>query len=193
MSLGNTGTDFRVPLRAKVLQTGAPGGNQGFNYVTLFDANGNLVAPDSPTKASLTAAAPVGVSGLRVGHAIWDFSIDGGSHTTNSGLITPAQNVSLPANAIIVGGFAKAGTALVGSGATVSIGTSAGLSATALLGSTAGALANWAADAIIALVPTLASPKEMTAAGSITITIGTADLSAGQIEIFTFFVVPTYA
>lgn len=194
MSLGNVGSDFRVPLRAKLLQSGSTNGGT-YSYVTLFDGSGNLVAgrQQAALAAEVALPAPDGFSGIRVGHAVYDFTVDGGSHTVNSGLITPVRNSILPANAIIVGGFAKAGAALAGATATIAIGTAAGSSASALLGSTAGALANWAADAIIPLVPTMAVPLELTAAGAITVTIGTANLTAGQIEIFTFFVVPAYA
>lgn len=153
----------------------------------VFDANGHLI---EGAALAVSSPNPVGFSGIRVAKAIYDFAIDGGAIST----ITPSQNVTLPANAIMVGGFAKAGAAITGTaGLTIAIGTAAGSSTTALLTASGGALANWAADAILALVPTLAAPVELTAAGKVTITIGTHAVTAGQIEIFVFFLVPLYA
>jgi hypothetical protein len=178
MSLGAVGTDFRLPLRGKLLQSG---GTQGglYKYVPLFDAFGNLVPSTNP--------APVGFSGILIAKAIYDFATDGGADTT----ITPALNVTLPANAILLGGFVKAGAALVGATATIALGTTAGSSTTALLAATA--IASFAADAMLPLVPTRAVPKELTAAGQITVTLAVAPLTAGQLEIFVEFVIPLFA
>lgn len=121
---------------------------------------------------------------LRMGKAIYEFAVDGGT----SGLITPAKNILLPDNAIIVSGFANPTTALTSGGsATIAIGTSAGSSASALKAATA--VATYSADALIALVPvfTAATAVKLTAAGKLTITVAVADLIGGVMEITVFY------
>lgn len=122
---------------------------------------------------------------LRMARAKYDFAVDGGAQ----GLITPATNAVIPDNAIIVGGLANATTALAGATATIAIGTSAGSSTTSL--KTATAVASYSADAVLALVPvmTAATAVKLTAAGSITITVATADLTAGVLEVTVFYYV----
>lgn len=184
---GNTNpgmkTTLRLPLSGRVNTNGGTlGVGAAATDFTVIDVAGNLV-----TGANV---APVGITTMGVAHAIYDFASDGGAVST----ITPVLTAALPANAIILGGFAKAGAALTAiAGTTFAIGTSAGSSTTSLLTAAHGAIANWAADAIIALEPTMAVPIELTAAGAITVTIGTHAVTAGQVEIFVFFVVPTYA
>lgn len=121
---------------------------------------------------------------LEVAHAVYDFSVDGGA----LGAITPALNALIPANAIIIGSTINPTTAVTSLGsATVAVGTTAGSSATSLL--TATAKASLSIDALVNGAATFAAPVKMSAAGQIQITVGTAALTAGVIEIFVFYVV----
>lgn len=125
-----------------------------------------------------------GVKGLFMAKAIYNFAVDGGAQST----ITPAQTVELPDNAVIVAGTVNSTTAVTSGGAaTVAIGTSAGSSTTAILGATA--KASLSADAVLNAVPVFATPVKLTANGKVTFTIGTADLTAGVIEVTLFYFV----
>lgn len=124
----------------------------------------------------------VGHTALVAAKAIFNFTIDGGAIST----ITPNGTVSIPANAIIVAATVNSTTAVTSAGsATVSIGTSAGSSATSILAATA--KASLSANAVLNGVPVFATPVKMTAAGSITFTVGTAVLTAGVIEVEVFY------
>lgn len=126
----------------------------------------------------------VGISPLRVAHAIYNFAVDGGLVST----ITPVLTAAIPAYALIWGGIANPTTAVTSAGSlTMAVGTSAGSSTTALLAATA--KASLSIDALIALVPTLAAPIKMTAAGNVTVTIAAAAATAGIVEIFVFYTV----
>ena len=121
--------------------------------------------------------------GLQVAYAKYDFAVNGGLVST----IAPASSL-LPDNAIIVGGTINSTTAVTSGGAgTVAIGTSAGSSTTSILGATA--KATLSLDAVLNAVPVFATPVKLTAAGTITFTIGTAALTAGVIEVWLYYVV----
>lgn len=121
---------------------------------------------------------------LRVAHCKYDFAVDGGVQ----GTIAPANSDTIPDNAIIVGGTINSTTAVTSDGAaTVGVGTAAGSSTTAIKAATA--KASLSADAVLNAVPTLAVPVKLTAAGAITFTIGAADLTAGVIEVWVYYVV----
>lgn len=122
-----------------------------------------------------------GISQLMVARARYDFAVDGGAIST----ITPKFNVTIPDNAVIVGGTINSTTALVGATATISVGTSAGSSTTSLLGATA--VASYSLDARLNSVATFASPVKLTAAGNITITVATAPLTAGVLELVFYY------
>lgn len=123
-----------------------------------------------------------GPSVLRAAKAIYSFATDGGAVST----ITPNGTVALPANAVIVGATVNSTTAVLSAGAaTVSIGTSAGSSATSILAATG--KASLSVNAILNGVPVLATPVKLTAAGSITFTVGTAALTAGVIEAVVYY------
>ena len=125
-----------------------------------------------------------GLGKLVMAKAIYSFAIDGGV----TGLITPKQNVLLPKNAVIVGGTVNSTTAVTSGGsATLSVGTSAGSSATALLGATA--KASLSANAVLNAVPVFATPVKLSAKGYITVTVGTADLTAGVVEVTVYYYV----
>lgn len=120
--------------------------------------------------------------GLQVAYAKYDFAVNGGVQ----GTIAPASSL-IPDNAILVGGTINSTAAVTSLGsATVAIGTSAGSSTTSI--KTATAKASYSLDAILNAVPVFATPVKMTAAGTITFTIATADLTAGVIEVWIYYV-----
>lgn len=144
-------------------------------------------APSTLDASTLTKGG-VGVlttaSGLRVAHAKYDFAVDGGAQ----GTIAPTNSDTIPDNAILVAVTINSPTAVTSDGsATVAIGTSAGSSTTSIKGATA--KASYSADALLNGVPVFATPVKLTAAGTITFTIGTADLTAGVIEVWVLYVV----
>jgi len=123
-------------------------------------------------------------SSLQVAKAIYSFASDGGVAT----LITPRITAGLPRNAVIVGGTVNSTGAFLSAGsATLSVGTSAGSSATSILGATA--KASLGVNAIVNAVPTFAAPVKLSAAGNITVTIGTAATTAGVVEVTLFYFV----
>jgi hypothetical protein len=171
----DSNTTATVPLTVQ----GVSG--QTANLVEVLDSNGAYLQQIGPTQVS-----PFGLGGnLRMARAKYNFAVDGGA----VGLITPAVNAIIPDNAIIIGGIANPTTALVGSSSTISIGTSAGSSASALKAATAEA--TYSIDAVLPLVPvfTAASAVKLTAAGSITITVAVGALTAGVMEITVFYFV----
>ena len=124
-----------------------------------------------------------GLGEVQMARCIYDYAVDGGAIAE----ITPLQNCLLPDNAIIIGGTINSTTAVDSAGgANITIGTSAGSSASSILGSTAkGSLT---ADAIINAVPILATPVKLTAKGRVTITPD-AVLTTGVIEIVLYYLV----
>lgn len=140
---------------------------------------------DNGQSNSLGTSQVIVGGGLMVARAQYNFTNDGGV----AGLIAPALADTIPAGAVMVGGTVNVTVAVTSGGsATVSIGTSAGSSASAILAATA--KASLTLDALINAVPVFATPVKMTAAGTITFTIGTANLTAGVIEVFVLYVVP---
>ena len=113
-----------------------------------------------------------------------NFSVDGGV----IGTIIPVSTSTIPNDAIIIGGCINPTTAATSGGAaTISFGTKMGSSAASLLGATA--VASFTLDALINSVATFAAPVKMTEAGQITLTIATADLTAGVIEATVLYIV----
>lgn len=171
---------FQVGCR--MTRTDAPA-----NTSALYTNNGTSASP-SWTQGAVVGGAGVGTNLLNVAHAIYSFAVDGGA----VGAITPVSTVVIPANAIIVGATVNSTTAVTSAGsATVSVGTTAGSSATSILAATA--KASLSVDAIINGVPVFATPVKMTAAGSINVTVGTATLTAGIIEVFVYYTVAANA
>jgi hypothetical protein len=124
---------------------------------------------------------------LRVAYCQYNFAVDGGATP-----ITPAQNDIIPANAIVVGAMFNSTTALLAAGAaTIAIGTTAGSSTTSLLAATG--KASFSLDAVLTYLAGLGiftgAPFKMTAAGQILLTIVTGPLTAGVLEIWTFYMV----
>lgn len=140
---------------------------------------------------------PSGVAGqglIQAFRAIYVGATDG----LAQGTITPAINCTIPKNAIVFAGIINSTVAVTSNGnATVAVGTSAGSSTTSIRGATA--KASLTLDAVLECLGlnsqagTLAAPFKMSAAGSITVTIGTADLLTGTIEITVFAFVATAA
>ena len=115
--------------------------------------------------------------GIKVAHAIYDYSVDGGASCT------PANSDTIPDNAVVLGGVVNATAACLATGsATVAIGTAAGSAANSILTATA----KPTLDQVI--VPTCqATPFKMTAAGKIAITVASGPLTAGAIEVWVFY------
>jgi len=116
------------------------------------------------------------VNGVKVAHAIFDYSVDGGASCT------PANSDTIPDNAVVFGGNVNSTAAVTAAGAaTVAIGVSAGGTGNAIL--TATGKAALGLDAVV--VPTCqATPFKMTAPGQIAITVATGPLTAGVIEVW---------
>lgn len=142
-----------------------------------------LVVPASG--ATVGGYAPLTTqSGLRVAHCLYSFAVDGGAQAT----IAPTNSDTIPDNAILVGATINSTTAVTSLGsATVAVGTSAGSSTSSIKAATA--KASLSTDAVLNGVPVFATPVKMTAAGTITFTVATADLTAGVIEAWVYYVV----
>jgi hypothetical protein len=150
---------------------------QTANAIELHDSAANVLWAVTPSGAA------AGGSVMSVAHAKYSFAADGGV----TGLITPASTAVIPINAIIIGGHINVTTAVTSAGAaTLAVGTSAGSAANSIL--TATAKASLTLAALINSTATLAAPVKLSAAGSITVTVGSADLTAGVVEIFVFYV-----
>jgi hypothetical protein len=122
-----------------------------------------------------------GVSSLLTFKARYQFSVDGGAVST----ITPVDNVTIPNDTIIVGGTINSTTACTSGGAaTIAVGLSAGGSTTSFLAATA--VASFSADARLNSAATFAAPVKTTADGKITLTVATAALTAGVVEVTLF-------
>lgn len=140
------------------------------------------------TKANLTQKLKnrnpkSGENGLIHAKIIYDYSVDGGAVSE----ITPKKNVELPAKAVIVAGTIVCTAAVTSAaGANITIGTSAGSSASALLGSTAKGSLTLAA--VINAVPIFATPVVLSAKGKVTVTPD-AILTAGVVEVNLFYFV----
>lgn len=173
----NNGTRFRAPLS---LYTDTKS-----TTVPVVDASGLLVTTMSQATVDASALLAAGIghfSALRVGRALYDFSVDGGV----TGLITPVGTIALPAKAMIIGVTAKVVAAVTSLGsATLAIGTSAGSAANSLL--TATAKASLTLAALINGAATFAAPVQLSAAGNVTFTVGTADLTAGKVEVAIYY------
>lgn len=162
----------------RIIQTDAATGS-----VAVFTNTGTSASPVF-TRGSSANSPAIGTNNMQVAHALYSFAVDGGV----IGAITPVSTASIPANAIMVGATINSTTAVTSAGsATVSVGTTAGSSATAILAATG--KASFTTDALLNGVPVFATPVKMSAAGNIDITVGTAALTAGIIEIFVYYTV----
>lgn len=169
------GADVGLDIQVPTAQTA--------NTFQITKPDGTVVFGIGPGGGPAPAA---GLGMLGVAHAIYNFAVDGGASCT------PAANAVIPANAILVGATINPTTAVTAAGAaTVGIGTTAGSTSTSILAATA--KATLSIDALINGVPTLAAPVKMSAAGSISVLVATGPLTAGVIEIFVYYVLPTNA
>jgi hypothetical protein len=138
--------------------------------------------------AALTPNTAAGISAQRVCHFSYSFAVDGGA----VGAITPASNCTLPINSVITNISLNSTTALLAAGgaATISVGTTAGSSATSMLAATN--KTSFSTNAFVQGIPvpqTASTWVKMTAAGSMNITVATNALTAGVLEGFVFYVV----
>ena len=151
---------------------------QTADIVQIHDINGNVISRFDKLGC---------FGGLNVAHATYSFATDGGAQ----GAITPKLTAAVPLGAVIVQVAAHSPTAFAGTNATVAIGTTAGSSATALLAATA--ITSLGSNAVIAGVPILSDATKwvrMSAAGNVNVTVGTANVTAGILDIFVFYVMP---
>lgn len=119
---------------------------------------------------------------LTTARAKYKFSVDGGAVST----ITPVNNELLPSGAVCVGAIINSTAAVTSNGsATVAIGLSAGGDADAFLSATG--KASYSLNALLASDVTFAAPIKLTANAYITVVVGTAALTAGEIEIVVFY------
>lgn len=124
-----------------------------------------------------------GLSALGIARAKYDFAVDGGAIST----ITLATNAIIPDNAIIIVGVVNSVAACTSGGAaTIAVGTSAGSSSSSILA--AEPVASFSLDAMLPVIPLIATPIKLTAAGQVTITIADFALTAGVIEISLIYI-----
>lgn len=139
---------------------------------------------DSNIAAIAAAAGNLGTTLIpRIATALYSFAVDGGAQ----GAITPATNTTIPAGAIVYASVLHATTAVTSAGAaTLSAGTVAGSGAASVAAATA--KASLSDDAVVQGIDyNTTKPFVMTAAGKINVTVGTADLTAGVVEIFVVY------
>lgn len=170
--------DFVTAAGAGVLAIAS--GGTGTSTPGLVAGTGISITGSWPNN---TISASVG--GYTVYHATYKFSTDGGA----TGLITPSINATIPTRFVIQNVALNSTTAVTSGGmATVSVGLSAGGGgAAALVAATP--VASWSLNAFIQGIPvpqTASTWIKMTAPGQLTITVGTAALTAGVIEIYLF-------
>lgn len=179
---GSSGRTATAPAVVEVSNLVDRDGNTLATYTKAVDGTVTHNVQGSITSSGVTALTTS--TGLRVAYAKYDFATHGGAQ----GTIAPTNSSTIPDNAILVGGTINSTTAVLSLGsATVAIGTSAGSSTTSIKGATG--KASYSADATLNAVPVFATPVKLTAAGTITFTIGTADLTAGVIEVWVYYVV----
>jgi predicted RecA/RadA family phage recombinase len=125
------------------------------------------------------------VNGVKVAHALYDYTVDGGASCT------PANSDTIPANAVVFGGAVNVTVAATAAGAgTVAIGTAAGSAANSIL--TATAVASLTLDAV--LKPTCTTtPFKMSVAGKISVAVATGPLLTGQIEVWVIYALASNA
>jgi predicted RecA/RadA family phage recombinase len=172
--------------------TSTSAGNLVIGTAELAQASGTNASggssSDATVRVRLNGFLPgaTGVStGVRVAHALYDFTVDGGASCT------PANSDTIPANAVVFGGVINPTVALAAAGAaTLAIGTAAGSANNSIL--TATGKANLSADAVLAPTCTT-TPFKMSAAGKISVTVATGPLTAGQVEIWVLYELATNA
>ena len=170
--------------------TSTSAGNLVIGTAELAQASG-MAAPggatgDATVRVRLNGFLPgaTGVStGVRVAHALYDFTVDGGASCT------PANSDTIPKDAVVFGGVINSTVALAAEGAaTLAIGTASGSAGNSIL--TATGKAALGLDAV--LVPSCAAaPFKVTAAGKLSVTVATGPVTAGQVEIWVLYFLAT--
>lgn len=164
----------------------ASGANTHIGVAELVQASGTNAlggsSGDATVRTRLNGA--FATPGVKRAHATFNFAVDGGG----VGAITPAKTATIPINAVIVGSLVNPTTAVTSAGsATLAVGTTAGSSASSLLAATA--KATLSANALVAGAAQFATPVKMSAAGQINVTVGTAALTAGVVEVEVWYYV----
>ncbi len=154
----------------------------GFTSNAIWGAISGDITDQTDLQDALDAKANASQA-LSVAHCKYSFAVNGGAQST----IAPTNSDTIPDNSILVGATINSTTAVDSLGsATVAIGTSAGSSTSSIKAATA--KASYSTDALLNGVPVFATPVKLTAAGTITFTIGAADLTAGIIEVWVYYV-----
>lgn len=153
--------------------------------VSAFGQSINGV-PESITAvpaSSLNSTSGFGLGALQVCHAEYSFANDGGGAP---GLITPLNNCTIPARAIMFGSLVNWTTAGAGALNTTSIGVSGtGGGPAVIMSATAVASLTSLTTGLI----TFSNPVKITTSGTVTLTTAVSALTAGVCEIYIFFVV----
>lgn len=126
---------------------------------------------------------------IKVARYRYNFAQDGGAISTIT-LTAARRENSIPTGAIIIGGTIDIITQLTSGGsATIALGTTAGSSASSLKAATA--VASWTVGQL-AMVPLFSAATyiKMTADGSVTMTIATATLLTGVMEVHVMYLIP---
>lgn len=159
----------------------------GSQWVYFFCNGGTQAAPTWQQHFPEQYYGQTGNGTSQVCHATYSVAVDGGGAP---GLVTPAANCTIPANAIIYNEIIDWTTAATGTGGTATIGTTGTGGGAAILqaSGTVGTGLSGIVQGVI--VPQTASGfKKLTTAGTVTVTTGTAALTAGVCEIYVFYVV----
>jgi hypothetical protein len=154
-------------------------------YEGLGTGNGGSASAMAWLDKATGAAAlllDVGLAATMCAHAVYTFANDGGA----TGVVVPKWTALIPAGAILVGSYVNSPTAFTGSGS-ISVGTSAGSSATSILGATA--YGTFTTDYVAQGVVTASSPVKMSAQGNIELTFS-GTITAGVLEVFVLYVMP---
>ena len=164
-------------------------GTQPANAATaVFIATSETGFKDDGSVATFTQVPQY--SGSYTAHMLYNFAVDGGVHTA---AIVPAISDTIPLGALVLGGVCYGVVDLAGPTA-ITIGTTAGSAANSILASTAIASVN---DHFIELLgnnsqaATNSPAFQMTAAGQLNLTITVADATAGCIEVFVNYIIPS--
>jgi hypothetical protein len=161
-----------------LLYRNTTGTTPGYGATAIFIATSETGFKDNGVPATFVNTPRF--DAIYVARAIYNFAVDGGTE----GAIIPAISDTIPANAIVWGGWIMCSATVTGS-TDIEVGTSAGSSATSILASTAvpttGEVIKATADA---------TPFAMSAAGQIQFTFTAANATAGVLECVVFYSMP---
>ena len=139
------------------------------------------------TAAKLAQPTAEGITGIgfRVCRAAYSFAVDGGV----VGTIALLGATSIPANAVILGGFVNVTAALTSAGAaTAALQVEA---ADDIIAATLVSGAPWSSTGRKSVIPAFTGATSLltTAARDVSLVIGTANLTAGVFDVYLFYVV----